>query len=46
VPWIVEYARVLEQMGKQGFKSLYYNSGAFGFKDEYPNRISRMDWRR
>ena len=36
MPWIVEYARVLEQMGKQGFKSLYYNSGAFGFKDDIP----------
>jgi hypothetical protein len=32
VPWIVDYARVLQQMADQGFKSLYYNSGAFGFE--------------
>lgn len=29
--WIVDYAQVLEQMTGQGFRSLYYNSGAFGF---------------
>jgi hypothetical protein len=33
VPWIVEYAQVLQQMRDQGFKCLYYNSGAFGFPD-------------
>jgi hypothetical protein len=33
VPWIIDYAMVLEQMKSQGFKSLYYNSGAFGFGD-------------
>jgi hypothetical protein len=31
VPWIVDYARVMQQMRDQGFQSLYYNSGAFGF---------------
>jgi hypothetical protein len=30
---IVDYAVTLQTMEKQGFKSLYYNSGAFGFAD-------------
>jgi hypothetical protein len=33
VPWIVEYAQVVQQMREQGFQSLYFNSGAFGFAD-------------
>lgn len=33
MPWIVDYARVLEQMKAQGLRSLYYNSGAFGFPE-------------
>ena len=33
MPWIVEYAQVLQKMRDQGFKCLYYNSGAFGFGD-------------
>jgi hypothetical protein len=33
VPWIVDYTRVLEEMRQQGLRSLYYNSGAFGFPD-------------
>ena len=33
MPWIVDYARVLEQMTGQGLRSLYYNSGAFGFAE-------------
>jgi hypothetical protein len=31
LPWIIDYPVVLEQMREQHFKSLYYNSGAFGF---------------
>jgi hypothetical protein len=31
LPWIIDYPVVLEQMREQRFKSLYYNSGAFGF---------------
>ncbi len=31
MPWIIDYPVVLEQMRGQHFKSLYYNSGAFGF---------------
>ena len=33
MPWIVDYAQVLEQMRGQGLRSLYYNSGAFGFPE-------------
>ena len=33
MPWIVDYAAVLEQMTRQGMRSLYYNSGAFGFPE-------------
>jgi hypothetical protein len=33
LPWIVDYAQVLEQMKSQGMPSLYYNSGAFGFSE-------------
>jgi len=34
MPWIIDYQVVLEQMHRQGMRCLYYNSGAFGFKDE------------
>ena len=33
MPWIVDYASVLEQMKRQDMRSLYFNSGAFGFPD-------------
>jgi len=33
VPWIIDYPLVLDQMREQGFKCLYFNSGAFGFAD-------------
>jgi hypothetical protein len=31
LPWIVDYEQVLSQMTRQGLRSLYHNSGAFGF---------------
>ena len=31
VPQIVDYERVLQRMTGEGFRSLYHNSGAFGF---------------
>jgi hypothetical protein len=31
VPWIIDYPIVLEQMRAMNMRSLYYNSGAFGF---------------
>lgn len=31
VPIIVDFDRVLQRMEAEGFRSLYYNSGAFGF---------------
>ncbi len=31
MPIIVEFERVLQRMEAQGFRSLYHNSGAFGF---------------
>ncbi len=34
MPWIIDYQLVLEQMHRQGMRCLYYNSGAFGFKEE------------
>lgn len=33
MPWIVDYARVSQQMLGQGMRCLYYNSGAFGFAE-------------
>jgi len=33
MPWIVDYSAVLEQMNRQSMRSLYYNSGAFGFAE-------------
>jgi hypothetical protein len=33
LPWIVDYDQVLERLTTQGLRSLYYNSGAFGFPD-------------
>ena len=33
MPWIVDYPSVLEQMKRQEMRSLYFNSGAFGFPD-------------
>jgi len=34
VPRIIDYPRVVQQLTSQGFVSLYYNSGAFGFPPE------------
>jgi hypothetical protein len=31
MPIIIDYPIVLNQLAQQGFKSLYHNSGAFGF---------------
>src|ERR1700759_5612885 len=39
MPWIIDYSVVLEQMREQRFKSLYYNSGAFGFPPEIQPQI-------
>jgi hypothetical protein len=39
VPWIIDYSTVIEQMREQRFKSLYYNSGAFGFPPETDTQI-------
>lgn len=39
MPWIIDYQIVLEQMREQRFKSLYYNSGAFGFPDAASTRV-------
>ncbi|HEY7090791.1 MAG TPA: hypothetical protein VH518_22025 [Tepidisphaeraceae bacterium] len=36
VPWIIDYPIVLEQMRGMKMRSLYYNSGAFGFADDTP----------
>ena len=42
MPVIVDYSRVLDQMTAQGLKSLYYNSGAFGFPDGVG--VSHVGW--
>jgi hypothetical protein len=42
LPWIIEYAAVLEQMRSRNFKCLYYNSGAFGFAD--PAGTKTLAW--
>jgi len=34
VPRIIDYAVVLDRLTRQGFRSLYYNSGAFGFAED------------
>ena len=34
MPKIIDYSIVLERMEREGFRSLYHNSGAFGFVDE------------
>ena len=39
MPWIIDYPLVLEQMREQRFKSLYYNSGAFGFAQDVEQKI-------
>ena len=39
MPWIIDYQVVLEQMHRQGMRCLYYNSGAFGFKEEQEVRV-------
>jgi hypothetical protein len=33
MPKIIDYPTVLDRLTKQGLKSLYHNSGAFGFSD-------------
>src|SRR5678815_4322388 len=42
MPWIIDYQIVLEQMRRGGFKSLYYNSGAFGFVES--SNIKTIGW--
>jgi hypothetical protein len=39
LPWIIDYPAVQEQMREQKFKSLYYNSGAFGFPPDVTTHI-------
>jgi hypothetical protein len=36
MPWIVDYSLVLDQMRTQGLRSLYHNSGSFGFAETQP----------
>src|SRR5262245_60737870 len=38
VPWIIDYPIVLEQMRAMKMRSLYYNSGAFGFNGDSTTR--------
>jgi hypothetical protein len=38
LPWIIDYPIVLEQMRQMKMRSLYYNSGAFGFPADVPAR--------
>src|SRR4051812_36145908 len=42
MPWIIDYQIVLEQMRRGGFKSLYYNSGAFGFAEN--SNVKTIGW--
>jgi hypothetical protein len=42
MPWIIDYQLVQEQMRRQHLKSLYYNSGAFGFSD--PAAVKVIGW--
>jgi hypothetical protein len=42
MPWIIDYPIVLERMHARHFKSLYYNSGAFGFAD--PTAARTIGW--
>jgi hypothetical protein len=39
LPWIIDYPVVLEHMREQRFKSLYYNSGAFGFPPDVKTHV-------
>jgi hypothetical protein len=38
MPQLIDYQHVLQRMTATGFRSLYYNSGAFGFPPEEPAR--------
>jgi hypothetical protein len=38
VPWIIDYPIVLEHMRAMKMRSLYFNSGAFGFANDVPTR--------
>jgi hypothetical protein len=42
VPTIIEYSAVLQQMQSDGYRSLYHNSGAFGFA--LPTRPLIVGW--
>src|SRR4051812_12061324 len=42
MPWIIDYQLVQEQMRRQHLKSLYYNSGAFGFADS--SNVKAIGW--
>ena len=38
MPRIIDYPQVVQQLTSQGFVSLYYNSGAFGFAPDVPTQ--------
>ena len=42
MPWIIDYPLVLDQMRQQHLRSLYYNSGAFGFPADAP--VQHVGW--
>jgi hypothetical protein len=42
MPSVIDYPLVLEHMRSFGFKSLYHNSGAFGFSD--PSHVRHVGW--
>ena len=39
VPWIIDYPIVLDHMRSLGMRSLYYQSGSFGFGSEAPTHV-------
>ncbi|HZZ42817.1 MAG TPA: hypothetical protein VFE58_07755 [Tepidisphaeraceae bacterium] len=42
MPSVIDYPTVLKTMESTGFKSLYYNSGAFGFTEKHG--VSYLGW--
>lgn len=44
VPRIIDYAEVLRRRTEEGFRSLYHNSGAFGFARDLEPSLETIAW--
>lgn len=44
MPCVLDYNQVLQRLTAEGFRSLYHNSGAFGFAQAAEPRVKTLGW--